>query len=111
MVGKNRKVNNTSRIQRTTNAIGAKIEKYRAEHLSKEQPKAARELSVVVDGGYIHDRDNPGHNFEAMAAKVYKPENVVSISKGKSIIKALRLSRLRRQLSNSQPSFFELSYA
>lgn len=87
MVGKNRKVNNTSRIQRTTNAIGAKIEKYRAEHLSKEQPKAARELSVVVDGGHIHDRDNPGHNFEAMAAKVYKPENVVSISKGKSIIK------------------------
>jgi hypothetical protein len=87
MVGKKRPINNASRIQRTTNAIGIQLEEYRAERVSEEKPKPAKELAIAVDGGYIHDRDNPGHNFEAMAAKVYKPENVVVISKGKNIIK------------------------
>jgi hypothetical protein len=87
MVGRNRKVNNASRIHRTTNEIGEQVDKYRTKQLIEEQPTPAKELFVVVDGGHIHDRDHPGHNFEAMAAKVYKPENVVSVSKGKNIIK------------------------
>lgn len=86
MAGRKRAVNNVSRIHRTTNAVGAQVEEHRAKQILSEEPKPAKELSLSVDGGHLHDAEHPGHNFEAMAAKVYKPENLVSLSKGKNII-------------------------
>ena len=80
MTGK-RSINNASRIHRTTNIIGEQIE----EHIRVKDDTntitdtVAKELVVNVDGGYIHDADNKGHNFEAMSAKIYRPENLIHV--------------------------------
>ena len=106
-----RTVNNKSRIHRTTNLIGSKIETYISNKMETQETlpqysgkindpvvtnkprnialhpsqnkeaahQSARELVLNVDGVHIHDDENRGHNFEAMVAKVYKPENLISV--------------------------------
>jgi len=76
-----RRVNNKSRIHRTTNIVGANIET----HVSKKAandlvlPEPAKEIVLNVDGIHLHDDEHKGHNFEAMVAKVYKPENLIAV--------------------------------
>jgi hypothetical protein len=43
-------------------------------------------LYAAIDGGYVHDANNKGHNFEAMIAKVYRPENVVKTDASHTLI-------------------------
>lgn len=85
--GKKRKINNASRIHRTTNAVGKKIEEQVSKRTTEDIPKPAKKLHMAVDGGHIHDAENPGHNFEAMVAKIYKPENLVQVGKNRREIK------------------------
>ena len=89
MVGGRRRINNHNRISKTTNRIGEHVEKLRSEQILEGPANTvpATEIVLSVDGGHIHDSDNPGHNFEAMVAKIFKPENIVPISKGKNVIK------------------------
>lgn len=51
--------------------------------LNKESapPEPAKALILNVDGVHVHDDENRGHNFEAMVAKVYKPENLITVGK------------------------------
>lgn len=44
-------------------------------------PDPAQCLYIAIDGGHVHDADNKGHNFEAMIAKLYRPENVIRVDK------------------------------
>lgn len=46
-----------------------------------EQRISAETLCAVVDGGHVHDANNPGKNFEVMMAKVFDPKNIVRIDK------------------------------
>lgn len=107
MSGKDRPINNHMRIRRTVFSVGAKIENYSAALASKkcsndeacnnmtptsdeecrESPKSySKEMIIGVDGAYIHDASNPGHNFEAMVAKVYNPDNITRVSNNRYAI-------------------------
>jgi hypothetical protein len=98
-----RSVNNHMRIRKSTCDTGEILSGYHAElterTIKKQQNKevkksqckqqnilAANELCAVVDGGHVHDADNPGHNFEAMMGKIFAPINVIRIDKTHSKI-------------------------
>ena len=106
-----RTVNNKSRIHRTTNLLGSKIETYISNKMESQEThpqssdkindfvvtdkprnitlhstknkevahQVGSELVLNVDGVHVHDDENRGHNFEAMVAKVYKPENIILV--------------------------------
>ncbi len=80
-----RKINNKSRIHRTTNTVGLNIEKQTTALCANDVGFASpiKELYVHVDGFLIHDDENRGHNFEAIVAKVYNPENMIHRGKKK----------------------------
>lgn len=82
ITGKQRKINNHSRIHKITNEIGEIIDQHEesTEQDSDTLP-SAKKLIVAVDGGHVHDAKNVGKNFEAMLSKSYKPENVIKIDK------------------------------
>ena len=81
----NRRINNHSRIHKVTREAGDILESHKAitahKELVMDDIEPASELIAVVDGGYVHDADNKGHNFEAMIAKIYRPENIVKKDK------------------------------
>jgi hypothetical protein len=86
LTGNDRAIINRSRIHRTTTKVGKILEDNANAKQDKEelQPSAigpSKKLSVAVDGGHVHDANNKGHNFEAMIAKVYRPENVIRVDK------------------------------
>jgi len=76
-----RSVNNKSRIHRTTNIVGKHIEEVVSKKAANDwvSPKPAKEIILNVDGLYIHDDEHRGHNFEAMVAKVFQPDNLIKI--------------------------------
>jgi hypothetical protein len=97
MTGKVRPINNHMRIRRTVFHAGKGISAYN-KILANRMPSDSsetknnlefhnetfsgvtysynKELVIGVDGAYVHDADNPGHNFEAMVAKIYNPLNI-----------------------------------
>ncbi|MDA7742540.1 hypothetical protein N8865_02890 [Francisellaceae bacterium] len=101
MTGRSRPINNHMRIRGTTFRAGEGMSSYN-KNLSNakldRQPAGedscnicsevyngvtcsySKELVIGVDGAYIHDADNAGHNFEAMVAKIYNPLNVIQTS-------------------------------
>jgi len=101
MTGKLRPINNHMRIRRTVSFAGKGISAYN-KILANRMPSDSletknnlelhnetyngatysynKELVIGADGAYIHDVDNPGHNFEAMVAKIYNPVNISKTS-------------------------------
>jgi hypothetical protein len=77
-LGHDRSINNRNRISRTTREVGAAVEQRLQTSLSSTL--AAAELIIEVDGGHVHDWERSGHDFEAMVAKVFRPENRVEVS-------------------------------
>jgi hypothetical protein len=77
-----RRINNKSRIHRTTTAVGQKIEEHVSDKSANDKafsPPPVDDLVLHVDGAYIHDQENQGHNFEAMVSKVYNPKNITTV--------------------------------
>jgi hypothetical protein len=97
MSGDERRINNHMRIRRNVLSTGQQLSEYQnnllfnrlnpepAEHSYQETYNNKMysyntELIIGVDGAYIHDAENSGHNFEAMVAKIYNPLNVEKVS-------------------------------
>jgi len=72
-----RAINNHMRIRKITKKVGEILSDNNSN--VKKPIKPCEELYAVADGGHVHDANNPGHNFEAMMGKIYKPSNVVRI--------------------------------
>lgn len=72
-----RAINNHMRIRKITKKVGEILSNNNSN--VKKPIKPCEELYAVADGGHVHDANNPGHNFEAMMGKIYKPSNVVRI--------------------------------
>lgn len=80
-LGEDRSINNHERIRQTSIRIGNFVEKRLNYEVSPDPVEPAKELIVEVDGGHVHDKDQPKHNFEAMTAKVFLPQNCKEVSK------------------------------
>ena len=80
-LGEDRAINNHERIRQTAVHIGNLVEKHLDSAASADPVIPAKELIVQVDGGHVHDKDRPKHNFEAMTAKVFRPQNCQKVSK------------------------------
>jgi len=67
----------------TVDRPGSDINLIIAQQKSSEDTAVApaKQLCAAIDGGHVHDANNKGHNFEAMIAKVYRPENVIKTDK------------------------------
>lgn len=76
-----KKINNKSRIHRTTNQVGKILDNKGLNPVNKREKGPAKELYAAIDGGHVHDARNKGHNFEVMVGKIYRPENVIRIDK------------------------------
>ena len=77
-----REINNHQRIKRTVNAMGESLFEISVKNATSEN--AASSLIVQIDGGHIKDKSLEKRSFEALAAKIYRPESVVK--KGKRVV-------------------------
>jgi ribosomal protein S27AE len=78
-----RKINNRQRIKKIANAVGQQLEKKKIRpHKITKEYKSAAHLTVQIDGGHIKNKVANKGSFEALSAKIYKPESVVASSKG-----------------------------
>lgn len=72
-----RRINNHTQIKTVTNQVGAVLAAENYSLLSPEEcATPATEMIVQVDGGHIPIKDQNQRSFEALAAIVYRPENL-----------------------------------
>lgn len=83
MPGK-REINNHQRIKKTVNAVGEAL--FNITTKASGNSSSALSLIVQIDGGHIKDKRPDKRSFEALAAKVYRPEAVMLSKKGRAKI-------------------------
>ena len=88
-----RSINNHMQVRKVTNKCGSILSEHQHEKANKtadnthiKTDNGTPELCVAADGGHVHDSDNPGHNFEVMIGKIYKPVSLKRIDKHHSSI-------------------------
>lgn len=86
MSNKKRSINNHKRIKTLTNQVGEILSEKNKTVTEDNHPAPAKELIVQVDGGHIKSKDTEKRSFEAMSAKVYRPESVIEITEKRSEI-------------------------
>lgn len=89
MSNKKRSINNHDRIKESTNQVGEILSEKNKQVNAVETSLPAKELIVQIDGGHIKAKDSEKRSFEAMSAKLYRPESVIEITEKRSEI-ALR---------------------
>lgn len=82
-----REINNHQRIKQIVNDVGEALCSINIHDTSSKKDNLAKELIVQIDGGHIKDKDPDKRTFEALTAKVYRPESVVTISENRAEIK------------------------
>lgn len=82
-----REINNREGISRISNKVGEELDNRQKQPLTNiDNIIPAKELIVQVDGGHIHDKDLEKRSFEAMCAKIYRPESVIEITEKRTEI-------------------------
>lgn len=75
-----RSVNNHLQIQHISNYVGAQLSQENLQAPSQEECAApAAALIAQVDGGHIPTKDKDKRSFEALAAIVYRPEQIQQV--------------------------------
>lgn len=80
-----RKINNHEQIHNVIEKVG----EYIGQTIEKDNitpDTKAQELIVQIDGGYLKDKSLAKRSFEAMAAVVYRPENIIKTKSQKNKI-------------------------
>jgi hypothetical protein len=83
---KKREVNNRERISRISNKVGETLDQKQSNDKMSSDVSPVKELIIQVDGGHIHDKDPDKRSFEAMCAKVYRPESVIEVTENRTEI-------------------------
>jgi len=88
---------NSMYVKRKIDVIGKIVKEFHAEeHLKKQclfaKTGGAKELICVMDGTYIHHWHKKKKNFAVIALKVFNPENMIEISKNRTVILKSRCS-------------------
>ena len=68
-------------LSRSSDTFELEKKKIKPIKITKEH-KSAAHLTVQIDGGHIKNKADNKRSFEALSAKIYKPEAVISSSKG-----------------------------
>jgi hypothetical protein len=77
-----RSINNHTQVKRVTGKVGEVLSQQNYQTpTSKERAAATNELIVQVDGGHIPVQDKQQRSFEALAAVVYRPEQIRQVDK------------------------------
>jgi hypothetical protein len=78
--GHPRRVNNHTHVKRMTDKVGAVLAEQNALPPSAEECAApASDVIIQVDGGHIPIQEKDKRSFEALAAIVYRPENLQAV--------------------------------
>lgn len=77
-----RSINNHTQVKRLTGKVGEALATQNFQLPDESECAApATELIVQIDGGHIATQERPKGSFEALAAIVYKPENIKEIDR------------------------------
>jgi len=80
--GQPRSVNNHAQVKRMTDQVGRLLaEQNGIPPAAQECAPPARDLIIQVDGGHIPIQEKDQRSFEALAAIVYRPENIRTVDK------------------------------
>src|SRR6266849_523022 len=80
--GQPRSVNNHAQVKRMTDQVGRWLaEQNGIPPAAQECAPPARDLIIQVDGGHIPIQEKDQRSFEALAAIVYRPENIRTVDK------------------------------
>ncbi len=73
-------MNNHTHVKRITNKVGAVLSEHNRLSPSPEECAApAQDLILQVDGGPIPIQEKNKRRFEALAAMVYRPEQIQAV--------------------------------
>lgn len=86
MSNKRRSVNNHMNIKDITNQVGGLLSEKNKVELNAPEVDSANALIAQVDGGHIKTTQTDKRSIEVMAAKIYRPENVIEITERRSEI-------------------------
>ena len=86
MCNKKREVNNHNRVKEITNQVGSVFSEKNKKAKSTNKENDAKHLILQVDGGHVKTKENDKRSFEAMIAKVYRPESVIQITEKRNAI-------------------------
>lgn len=87
MSNKKRRINNHERIKNITNQVGEVLSENNKSINEHERPAASAEKMIVqVDGGHVKAKEGERRSFEAMSAKIYRPESIIEITEKRSEI-------------------------
>jgi hypothetical protein len=77
-----RRVNNHTHVKRITDKVGAVLsEHHRLSPAPAECAAPVQDLILQVDGGHIPTQEKGQRSFEALAAIVYRPENIQAVDR------------------------------
>jgi len=82
---------NAMYVKRKIDSVGRIVEEFhKEEHVKKQhlfaKPGGAKVLICVMDGTYVHLWGKKRKNFAVIALKVFNPENMIEISKDRTVI-------------------------
>jgi hypothetical protein len=86
MSNKKRSINNHKRIKTLTNQVGKILSEKNKTVTEDSNLTPAKELIVQIDGGHIKSKDTGKRSFEALSAKIYRPESVIEVTEKRSEI-------------------------
>lgn len=83
---KERKINNHATIRNYVNKVGTILGELKENDPWTHGSKASKELVVVTDGGHVQNKELGKHSFEEFVTTIYKPEDVITVSKNRKEI-------------------------
>lgn len=82
-----RKINNNVTIMRNVTKVGELLDKNKKSDEWAETTALANEIILNTDGGHVQNDESGKHSFEELISTVYKPEDVIQVSKNRREIK------------------------
>lgn len=82
-----RKINNKVTIMRNVTKVGELLDKQKKSVDWVEASETADEIILNTDGGHVQHDEMGKHSFEALISTVYKPEDIILVSKHRREIK------------------------
>jgi hypothetical protein len=82
-----RKINNNVTVMRNVSKIGELLDALKKSSEWSLAETSSPELILTTDGGHIQDQEEDKHSFEALISTVYKPTDIITLSKNRREIK------------------------
>ncbi len=84
---KERNINSSSNIMNKVAKVGETLAELKQTTEWSTAEKLCRKLVITTDGGHVQNKEKGKHSFEELVSTVFRPEDLISVSKDRKEIK------------------------